>query len=146
MKHMPQLSKTKILPYTPAQMYALVANVPAYPDFLPYCSASGIKSEIDNQVDAFLELDFHGMRKTITTCNTMTPEKAIAMRLIGGPLDILNGQWQFEPHLTKNTQITLDITYSVQNPLYQSIVASVIGPVADQVLQAFEQRAEQLYG
>ena len=76
---MPQLSKTKILPYTPAQMYALVANVPAYPDFLPYCSASGIKSEIDNQVDAFLELDFHGMRKTITTCNTMTPEKAIAI-------------------------------------------------------------------
>ena len=143
---MPQLSKTKILPYTPAQMYALVANVPAYPDFLPYCSASGIKSEIDNQVDAFLELDFHGMCKTITTCNTMTPEKAIAMRLMGGPLNTLNGQWQFEPHLTNNTQITLDITYTVQNPLYQSIVASAIGPVAEQVLQAFEQRAEQLYG
>ena len=76
----------------------------------------------------------------------MRPEKAIAMRLMGGPLDALNGEWQFEPHLTNNTKITLDITYSVQNPLYQSIMASAIGPVADQVLQAFEQRAEQLYG
>ena len=141
-----KLEKTKIVPYNIEDMYMLVSAVDAYPDFVPYCSASGIKSETDKTVEAYLTLGFHGVEKTISTVNTMYPHTKIEMRLTGGPLDSLVGVWHFhaiQPHCTK---IILQLAYAISHPIYGPMVASMIDGVADVVLSAFEKRAGQIYG
>ena len=43
---MPTHSETRTLPYTAQQMYDLVADVAAYPQFLPWCAAARIRSRV----------------------------------------------------------------------------------------------------
>jgi coenzyme Q-binding protein COQ10 len=40
---MPVHSETRKLPYSAEQMYDLVADISAYPQFLPWCSAARIR-------------------------------------------------------------------------------------------------------
>ena len=44
---MPTHSETRHLPYTAQQMYDLVAQVDAYPEFLPWCAAARVRQIVD---------------------------------------------------------------------------------------------------
>ena len=54
---MPTHQETKILPYSAEQMYSLVADVAAYPEFLPWCSAARLRSTVLEGSSEILEAD-----------------------------------------------------------------------------------------
>ena len=58
---MTTISKSALVPYTPAEMFALVSDIPAYPEFLPWCSGGRILSRGDVEVRASLEMSKGGV-------------------------------------------------------------------------------------
>ncbi|OZB77571.1 MAG: ubiquinone-binding protein, partial [Halothiobacillus sp. 13-55-253] len=83
------------VPYSAAQMYHLVNDVAAYPEFLPWCDASRVLRVQDNEMDASITLKVGALRKVFTTRNINDPGKKIVVSLLNGPFKSLDGFWSF---------------------------------------------------
>jgi ribosome-associated toxin RatA of RatAB toxin-antitoxin module len=77
-------------------MYALVADIARYPEFLPGCSGADILETTEREVVARLELSKAGVKQSFVTRNTNTPPNTISLVLEDGPFDSLGGEWRFE--------------------------------------------------
>jgi ribosome-associated toxin RatA of RatAB toxin-antitoxin module len=143
---MKNLHKSSIISYLAEDMYNLVANIRSYPDFVPYCVDSDIITTSDNIVTAYIELSFHGIKKKFSTKNTMHPNNKITMKLIDGPLDFLEGCWEFKQVNNNSSKISLDISYTVSGFAYAGIFETAIGSVSEQILKSFIKRAQEIYG
>src|SRR3569833_4179580 len=94
---MPVINRSSLVPYSPAEMYSLVNDVDAYPQFLPWCKSALVLSRNDDEVRASLALARGGFEKSFTTCNRLQKNKMIEMRLVEGPFRRLEGYWRFAP-------------------------------------------------
>src|SRR3569832_467928 len=93
---MPAISRNALVPYSPAEMFALVDDVAVYPQFLPCCKNARVLSRNDDEVRASLEHARGGYEKSFTTCNRLQNDKMIEMRQEDGPFRHLVGYWRFE--------------------------------------------------
>ncbi|BEI84034.1 hypothetical protein CcaverHIS002_0406380 [Cutaneotrichosporon cavernicola] len=154
----------KVLPYSPAQLYELVSDVPAYVDFIPFCTASTV---LDTQgyptswrpgpepfaVDAELAVGFGGLEERYVSRVVGTPfESVSATASKRTPLfKNLVTTWSFAPagtggHIASSTLLTIDLTFAFANPLHRIASQAVLPKVADKMVEAFETRAGQVYG
>ena len=140
------VSKTVLVPYTPGEMYALVADVPSYPDFLPWCSRARVANEKDGRVRATIELAYGGLRHTFTTRNRMQPDQRIELQLVDGPFHRLEGYWRFEPWGERGCRVSLVLEYEFSNWLLTMTIAPVFTPIANSLVDAFHLRATTTYG
>src|SRR3569832_1831629 len=106
---MPVINRSALVPYSPAEMYSLVNDVDAYPQFLPWCKSAQVLSRNDDEVRASLELARGGFEKSFTTCNRLQKNKMIEMRLVEGPFRRLEGYWRFEPLGEQACKVSLDM-------------------------------------
>ena len=74
---MTAISKSALVSYSPAQMFALVDGIEAYPEFLPWCRGAKVLSRTDDEVRATIELSKGGVEKAFTTCNRNQKNKMI---------------------------------------------------------------------
>jgi len=155
---MHSFNKSAIVPYTSQEMYSLVNNIKAYPEFLPWCSNSVIHSETPNEIQASLTLQVSGFSKAITTHNRMEPNKIIEIRLINEPMSHLEAFWRFEPATapTESTQdqdgdliqpckISFNIEFEFTNRLIRMALEPFFNKVSDTIVDAFSNRAALLY-
>lgn len=143
---MPTIQKEQSIPYLATDMYRLVADIAAYPDFVPYCSATTIHESTETRVVASVSLNFYGVKQTFTTQNQMEPETGITMELVDGPINHLQGRWQFVVLNESSSTITLSVDYTINHPWYSVLFDSAVERVSGEILQAFVQRAKVLYG
>src|SRR5579871_2906783 len=95
---MPEHRETRVLPYTPAQMFDLVADVERYPEFLPWCVACRITSRPSpDQLIADLAVGFKMVREQFTSRVTLKPKTHITVEYIKGPFQHLINTWDFLP-------------------------------------------------
>lgn len=143
---MPIIQKEQSIPYLAADMYYLVADIAAYPDFVPYCSATTIHEATDTSAVASVSFSFYGVKQTFTTHNQMQPGSIITMELVDGPIADLQGQWQFIALSETTSKITLSVDYTIDHPWYSAVFNTAVTRVSSEMLQAFVQRAKVLYG
>src|SRR5579871_4927141 len=89
---MRKVNKSALVPYSAADMYALVNDVERYPEFLPWCRGSKVLSHTETEMRASLELARGGFHKTFTTLNNLQPGSAITITLLDGPFKHLEGR------------------------------------------------------
>lgn len=142
---MPDVKRSKVLPYSPAQMYALVDAIEAYPEFLPWCHKSEIIRRQDDEVHARLEVAAAGFHKSFTTCNRLQKDKMMEIRLIDGPFKHLEGFWRFD-HEDGGCRISLDLEFEFAGRLLDFAFGAIFHQVAASLVEAFATRADQLYG
>jgi len=94
---MTHVARSALVPYTPHEMFVLVADIPSYPQFLPWCGGARILSRDEDLVVASIDIAYKGMHKTFTTRNRMQADKLLEMSLVEGPFRHLHGNWQFLP-------------------------------------------------
>ena len=94
---MREVRRSALLPFTAAQVYGLVADVERYPEFLPWCTTARILSDEGEFVTVNLGLSRGMARGNFTTRNHLVPERSVAMSLIEGPFNLLEGRWEFTP-------------------------------------------------
>ncbi len=143
---MPEVSKTVIVPYTPAQMFALVDGVEHYPVFLPWCTGSSVLARDAMVTRASLQVGFRGVKQQFSTENRKTPPGEISMKLIEGPFRALDGRWRFNDLNGKGCKIEFSLAYEFSSRLLATLVGPVFGHIADTMVEAFVKRAERVYG
>lgn len=143
---MTTIHRVLTVPYSPEQMYQLVNNIQRYPEFLPWCSHATVLSETSDEIRATLILSYGGLRKSFTTCNRLQKNKLIEIRLLDGPLSQLEGFWQFESLNPTTSQVTLDLEFEIAHRLFNLPFQAIFHQVANSLVDAFNQRAKQVYG
>jgi len=144
---MHRIHHSVLVPYTCAQMFALVRDVPRYPEFLPWCpSSSESPGPGPGQVEARVDIAYLGVRSHFKTRNTNQPDSSIDLVLVDGPFRSLQGRWQFQPLGTGGCKVTLDLEYGFAAGLLARAVAPVFDRVANSLIDAFAARARQLHG
>jgi len=90
-----EIRRSALVRWSPAQMFALVNDVAAYPKHFSWCTAATVISQGNNELVARLDLRFAGLRHSFTTRNTMDPPHHLQVSLVEGPFHSLEGRWDF---------------------------------------------------
>ncbi len=143
---MPTISKTALVPYTPRQMYALVNDIEAYQEFLPWCRSSRLLSRDDDEIRATLEIAHGSLRKSFTTCNRLQRDKMVEMRLVEGPFQHLEGFWRFDMLGEDACKVSLDLDFEFSNRLISMAMGPLFSQIANSLVDAFSKRAVDVYG
>lgn len=143
------LERSALMPFTPAQLLALVQDVPSYPNYMPGCVAALVESDDGLRTQAGLRFKFAGIAESFTTENTvlMHPQGdcALQMRLLRGPFKSLVGQWRFQPLGDAGCKVSLSVQLDWGAWSLGRLLAPQLNRAVGNVMQAFKQRADQLY-
>lgn len=139
------VEKSVLAPYTAEQMFALVDDVIAYPQFLPWCGGSSVTEVDANTVLATVQIDYHHIKHGFTTENVRQAPERIDMKLKSGPFSKLEGAWLFIPLSDSACKIELRLQYEFSSRLLEMAVGPVFHYIANNFVDAFVHRAEQIY-
>ena len=147
---MPTHSETRVLPYTAAQMYDLVADVPNYPKFLPWTAAARIRSTTEHDdysvMLADLVVSFKVFRERFGSRVTLWPEKRqIDTEYIDGPFKYLESRWNFKD-VDGGVEVSFFVDFEFRNRLLQGAAGMFFNEAMQRIVRAFERRAAELYG
>ena len=140
------IRRNALLPYSAAQMYALVDDIRAYPEFLPWCTAAEVLGEDADEIRAAVELSKGAVRKRFSTINYRQPGKMIEMRLLEGPFKHLSGFWRFEALSESACKVSIDMEFEFSNKLVAVAFGPIFQHVVGSLMDAFMKRAKVVYG
>lgn len=140
------VEKSVLIGHSAAKMYALVADCEAYPQFLPWCSATEVRPLEANKAAATLHINYHGLRLHFTTENRMERGALIDMKLVNGPFKHLDGYWRFVPLSEQACKIEFRLSYELSGKLMEKIAGPVFNHIANTLVEVFVKRAAALYG
>lgn len=143
---MQTVNRSAIVTYSTAQMYALVVDVPKYPEFLHWCAAASVDAEELDQAVASIEISFKGIRQVFSTRNTMRKNESIVMHLVQGPFSYLEGEWSFTELGESASKIALVLSFDFSVTSLSRLVGPVFAGIVDSQIDAFQVRAQQVYG
>ncbi len=143
---MTSINKSVLVPYSPAEMFALVDAIETYPEFLPWCRATQVLERTEDEVRATIALSKGGVDKSFTTCNRNQGHKMIEMRLIEGPFQRLEGFWRFDALGDDGCKVSLDLEFEFASRVLDLVVGPVFSQVANSLIDSFQQRAVAVYG
>lgn len=142
---MREVRRSALLPYTPAQMYALVTDVERYPEFLPWCTAATIVADEGELVTVTLGLASGFARASFTTRNRLVPERAVTMSLLEGPFDFLEGRWEFTAIRDAGTRADLSVRFATHGLLGALTLGRAFEEACNHLVDAFARRARQVF-
>lgn len=143
---MPKHSETRTLPYTPEQMFDLVADVARYPEFLPWVTAIRVRSNSDTQMVADMIVGFKGLRETFTSRVEKQRPGHIRVDYLEGPLKHLNNDWKFRPDGKGGCLVDFCVDFAFKNRVFEMLAGQVFDRALRKMINAFEERAARLYG
>lgn len=144
---MPQIHETRTLPYSAKQIYDLVADVAAYPEFLPWTQKARIRNRTDQGFEADLVLGFQFVRETFTSHVTLYPEatRVHAEGIGRGPFSKLINDWQVTAIDEASCKVEFHVDFEIRNFALRRIVEPLYIQAQKQAMSAFEERAKALY-
>jgi ribosome-associated toxin RatA of RatAB toxin-antitoxin module len=140
------VERSAIVTYTPAQMYALVNDVARYPEFLPWCRAARVEVVSPSESLATIDVERGMLRAEFTTRNALEPDARILMQLTHGPFRELNGQWSFDAIAQRGSRVHFRVEFEFKNRLTAVAFSAVFESMCGTIVDAFAQRAQQIYG
>ena len=142
---MPTHAEQRLLPYTPEQMYALIADIERYPEFLPWCTAARIRERRADFICADLVIGFKMFRERFTSNVKLSPPGRIDVTYAEGPFRYLNNYWIFE-HVPGGCRVDFFVDFEFKSRVLQKVIEMLFGEAVKRMVAAFEGRARQLYG
>ncbi|MBI3574890.1 MAG: type II toxin-antitoxin system RatA family toxin [Gammaproteobacteria bacterium] len=143
---MTAIRRSALVPYSAHEMFALVADIPSYPRFLPWCGGARIVSANEDEMIAAIDIAYSGVHKTFTTRNLLQRDKMMELRLMEGPFSRLQGFWRFDALDERACRISLDLEFEVASRLVGVVLTPVFSGIANRLVDSFHRRAVQLYG
>jgi coenzyme Q-binding protein COQ10 len=143
---------TRILPYTPEQLWSLVGDVEDYPEFLPWVTSMRTwnhaqPSEGVDTLDAEAAVSFSFLRERFSTRVTRDrPAVTVSVKLLSGPFRKLDNRWRFRPHASGGAVIEFEIDFEFKFRLLDAMLAANFDSAVRKLMTSFEDRARVLYG
>jgi len=143
---MSKISKRVLLPYTAGQIFDLVHHVEKYPEFLPWCDKVKVIERDEMCIKAEVGVSKGRIHQSFTTQNNIVPGKRIEMNLVDGPFKKLHGVWHFSPRGDTGCEVRLEMEFEFAKGLLGYGFNKIFSGIANTLVDAFCQRAKQVYG
>ncbi len=143
---MRRVSRHALVPYSADQMYALVENVVAYPEFLPWCTGATLHSHDAETIEASLEMRRGGISKTFRTRNSLKPGVAMDIALVGGPFRQLRGGWRFMQLGDDGCKVSLELEFEFESRVIDALFGRYFEDTCNSLIDSFTKRARRIYG
>ena len=145
---MTEHSESRIVPYTADLMYAVVADVERYPEFLPWVVALRVKSRVQEGkreiLMAEMAVGYRALRERYTSKVTLDPlARTVDVVAVEGPFRVLENHWRFAPE-GEGAKVDFRVAFEFSNRLLQAAAAQAFGKVLLTMTDAFEARAASL--
>jgi ribosome-associated toxin RatA of RatAB toxin-antitoxin module len=140
------VDRSALVHYSNDEMFALVSDIEAYPQFLPWCSGARVLSREQDEMTASIDFAVSGVSKSFTTRNRLKPGREISMQLVEGPFSQLEGRWRFIPLGDAGSKISLFLEYDFSSKMVSLAVGPVFNKIANTLVDAFQKRAFEVYG
>ncbi len=143
-------AEQKLVPYSPAQLYALVADVGSYPKFLPWCVGARVRKNDGREMVADLTIGFKIFRESFTSRVTLDPPQetelcAIQVAYENGPFKYLHNRWDFTPH-EQGCLVDFFVDFEFRSLILQKAIGVVFTEAVHLMVNAFLKRARTVYG
>jgi len=143
---LPKVQRSAQVPYSAEQMFDLVNDIEGYPRFLHWCSGARVDVRQGNTVEATLDIGVLGLRRSFRTRNTLARPTRIQIELVSGPFRRLRGEWRFTPLAEGGSEVSLSLQFEVTLSPFGVVFSKVFEELAGAQMNAFTQRAADLYG
>lgn len=140
------VDKSALVHHSASQMYELVADVAAYQDFLPWCSSSRLISSSDTEICGEIEVSRAGITQKFSTCNPIVPGEKMLLKLRDGPFRKLEGTWLFTALGDNACKVSLQLEFEFSGKLINAAFGKVFSSIANELVDAFCKRADEVYG
>lgn len=148
---MPDFQTRQLIAHSADEMFALVADVERYPEFVPLCTSLEVMSREEtphgHMLVARMGIGHQALTDSFTTRVELNKAKGeIVARYIDGPFRHLDNHWRFLPKTPATCEVDFFISYAFQSAL----LGVVLGPMFDKAFRhfmtAFKDRADVIYG
>lgn len=143
---MPRHSETRLLEWSAAQMFDLVADVGRYGEFLPWVSAVRIRSSSETEMLADLVVGFKGLRENFTSRVHKQRPGSITVDYIDGPLRFLHNEWRFRDRENGGCEVDFMVSFEFKSKIFQTLAGQFFERALNKMTDAFVGRAAALYG
>ncbi|MHA7879874.1 MAG: type II toxin-antitoxin system RatA family toxin [Saccharospirillum sp.] len=141
---MTKIHRSAIVPHSVETLYGLINDVEAYPQFLDGVVAGRVLEASETEMVGQMVIRKAGIERTLTTRNRLEPPHRIELTLVDGPLKSLTGVWLLTPLGESGCKVTLDVRFQSSGKLAALAFGPVFRQLADQMVDAFVQRANRL--
>lgn len=143
---MPTYSEQKKLSFTADQMFDLVADIDAYDEFLPWCSASRIWKEEEGYIYADLIAGYKIFREKFTSKVKLDKKaKIIEVEYLSGPMRHLTNKWEFIDLEEDGCEVDFYVSFEFKSRVMQKLIDTFFDIAFKRMVAAFEKRAEEIY-
>lgn len=143
---MPGIRETRRLPYSREQMFDLVADVARYPEFLPWVIATRIRSDSEAEMVADMLVGFKAIREKFTSRVEKHRPDHLEVFYIDGPLKDLDNDWHFRALPDGGCEIEFSVDFSFRSAVFEALAGQYFDRAFRKMVEAFEKRADELYG
>jgi len=140
------VDRSALVAHSAQKMYALVADVESYPQFLPWCDGAVVSVNEPGRTVATLHINFRGLKKEFTTENFNRADARIDMKLVSGPFRSLEGSWVFTALSENACKVELTLRYQFASALLEKIAGPAFHDITDTFVDAFVRRADEKSG
>ena len=143
---MAEVLRSALLMYSADEMYRLVNDVNAYPEFLPGCVAANVISSSEDLMRASVKVAKAGISQTFTTENSLVEGRSITMNLVEGPFKHLSGGWVFTALDEQACKVSLDLKFEFSSSLAGIAFTRIFNELVGTMVKSFAARAKVVYG
>lgn len=138
---MARVERSVLVEHSAAEMFRLVDDVEAYPEFLPWCNKTVVRSRTEQVTEAAIHIDYHHLRQHFATRNFKTFPTRMDIQLQEGPFKRLQGHWHFIPLTERACKIEFVLEYEFSGRILEKLIGPVFGYIAGSLVEAFVRRA-----
>lgn len=141
-----EIRRSALVLHGPMEMFRLVQDVPAYPEFLGWCVGATVHEQTAEHQVATLVVRVSGLTHSFTTRNRFVPGERLTLSLVDGPFQRLSGEWLFEQLGATGSKVTLMLQFDFSSKLLSSAFQRGFTHIADRLVSDFARRADDVYG
>lgn len=139
------LERSALVHYSAQQMFDVVNDIEAYPQYMDGCVGAKILQRGDDWLEARLELSKAGVSQTFVTRNHLQAPTLMTLSLVDGPFRSLEGAWRFMPLAEDACKVSFSLSFELQNRLLGMAVGKLFESVTNKQVDALCARAKQIY-
>jgi len=138
---MREVKRSALVSKPPSVLFALINDIESYPQFLPWCTHSGVQSRSDGEIVATIGVKRGPLQGEFTTRNVLELDRRIVMHLVNGPFRTLEGEWSLIPIGADGCRVDLTMKFAFKNPLTAVLFEQKFAETAASLVDAFVARA-----
>ena len=140
---MPDIRRSALVEHSAARMFALVDDVPAYPQRFEWCDSATVLEEAGDRKVARLDLRMGGLRTWFVTENVAVRPHHIDLRFVDGPFRSLSGRWEFHALDESACKVSLRLSFEPKVRLLAPAMALGFQGLADRMVDDFVRAADR---